>query len=376
MLHASGKLIVDLEAIARNYHLISSQTDTARVGAVVKADAYGLGAAEIGAVLAEEGCTDFFVATPAEGVALRPVVGPRAGIYILNGFYGTHAELYPKYNLIPALGSFMEMEGYQALGRKTGRALPAWLSFNTRMNRLGLGEVETRELLADKSRLAGIDVTGVMSHFACADEEHELNDIQADIFAQIAAHFPEAEKSLSNSPGTFRSRTYHFDVLRAGMALYGLNPAPGTPNPMRRVVSLQLPVIRRRLVYKGASVGYNATYSFEKETELATVSAGYADGILRSLSNRGKLYWHGYPCPIRGRVSMDLTTVDLSAVPAGELPRPGDFMELLGPNQSADDLAEDAGTIGYEILTSLGKRYERSYFTHLKAASQAAGPVR
>ena len=230
------------------------------------------------------------------------------------------------------------------------------------MNRLGLGSVETDKLLREMEMLDGLDVVGIMSHFACADEKgHPLNDVQYGVFSEIARAFPNAEKSLSNSSAIFRDSRYHFDVARPGMALYGLNPTPEAQNPMQPVVTLKVPIVRTRIVYKDASVGYGATYRFEKDTPIATVSAGYADGILRALSNKGSFYWKGYHCPIRGRVSMDLTTVDLSAVPENERPRPGDFMEVIGNHQSADELAADAGTIGYEILTALGNRYERFY---------------
>ena len=256
----------------------------------------------------------------------------------------------------------MEIEAYKKLGAKTGEKLPAYLSFNTRMNRLGLGSVETEKLLGEMSMLDGINVIGILSHFACADEAgNPMNDIQYNLFNDIAKAFPNAQKSLCNSSGIFRDPKYHFDLARSGMALYGLNPTPETTNPMEPVVRLEASVVRVRLVYKDASVGYNATYRFDKNTWLATLAVGYADGISWHLSNKGVFYWKGYPCPIRGRVSMDLTTIDLSAVPEGQRPKPGDVIEILGPHQSANDLAKAAGTIGYEILTSLGSRYERRY---------------
>ena len=272
------------------------------------------------------------------------------------------APLYEQYNLTPVLGSFSEIKGYQALARSCGKNLPAFLHFNSRMNRLGLGSIEAQELFSHMDMLAGLNIKCVMSHFACADEaDHELNEVQFTVFSDLASHFPDAQKSLCNSSGAFLGDKYHFDLVRAGMAIYGLNPTPDAPNPMRPVVSLQVPVIRTRIVYPGAVVGYSATYRFEKETPLATVSAGYADGLSWSLENKGALYFKGYKCPVRGRISMDLTTVDLSSVPPNDRPKPGEYMEVLGPNQSADDLARASGTIGYEVLTHLGQRYERHY---------------
>ena len=347
----------------RNYRLLVQKVSPQRkIGAAVKANAYGLGVNEVSTALFDEGCRDFFVSSLDEGVNLRRNLAQDAKIYVLNGFYASRAEEYATYHLIPALGSFMEIEAYKKLGAKTGEKLPAYLSFNTRMNRLGLGSVETEKLLGEMSMLDGINVIGILSHFACADEAgNPMNDIQYNLFNDIAKAFPNAQKSLCNSSGIFRDPKYHFDLARSGMALYGLNPTPETTNPMEPVVRLEASVVRVRLVYKDASVGYNATYRFDKNTWLATLAVGYADGISWHLSNKGVFYWKGYPCPIRGRVSMDLTTIDLSAVPEGQRPKPGDVIEILGPHQSANDLAKAAGTIGYEILTSLGSRYERRY---------------
>jgi len=362
MLKNHGILTIDLDAVVHNYNVLKAQAfPRVRTAAAVKANGYGLGAVEVSRALAGAGCADFFVASVEEGIAVRQAL-KSVRIFILNGFYNSAADSYVEYNLIPMLGSFLEIENYKKLSAKHGKKLDAFLSFNTRLNRLGLGSVETEKLMADLSMLNGINVEGIMSHFACADEkDHPMNETQFKIFDDIAKHFPNAEKTLANSSAIFRDKKYHYDLLRPGMALYGLNPTPEVKNPMRAVVSLNVPVIRVRLIYKGASVGYGATWTADKDTPLATVSAGYADGIPRHLSNKGALYWKGYRCPIRGRVSMDLTTVDLSAIPENERPRPGDSMELLGQHQSADELANDAGTIGYEILTSLGHRYGRQY---------------
>lgn len=362
MLKNQGILTIDLAAIRHNYGVLQAQAAPgARVSAVVKANGYGLGAIEISKTLAQAGCRDFFVSSLEEGIRLRAAL-PQGRILILNGFYTSGADEYAQHNLIPVLGSFIEIEHYKKLGAKSGKPLDAYLSFNIRMNRLGLGSVETKKILGDMSVLDGINIAGILSHFACADETgHPMTETQYKIFDEIAAQFPKAEKSLSNSSGIFRDRKYHYDLLRPGMALYGLNPTPERENPMKPVVHLNVPVMRMRIVFAGANVGYGATWTAQHDTPLATVSAGYADGIFRSLSNSGALYWNGIRCPIRGRVSMDLTTVDLSNVPEGKRPKPGDWMEFIGPHQTADDIAGDAGTIGYEILTALGQRYERRY---------------
>lgn len=370
---ATGTLTIDLQALRENVEIIRGRlAQGARLGASVKSNAYGLGALQITGALVAQGVEDFFVATPQEALKLRERY-PRIRIMVLNGFYNSHAGLYADHGLIPVLGSFLEIEGYKALAGKYQKKLPAYLHFNTRMNRLGLGSVETEELLSNMAMLDGLDVVGIMSHFACADEANNpMTETQYELFAEIAQKFPEVEKSLCNSSGVFRDPKYHFDLVRPGMALYGLNPTPEQDNPMKAVVGLEVPVMRLRLVYKGATTGYNATYCFDKDTWLATVAAGYTDGIFWSLANQGFLYWKGYECPIRGRVSMDMTTVDLSNVPEGERPKPGDVLEVLGPHQSADDLAKAAGTIGYEVLTSLGNRYHRSYVGEVEEAAAMA----
>lgn len=362
MLKNQGNLRIDLSAVVHNYNTLKARAAPGvRTAAVVKANGYGLGSSEIGQALAGAGCKDFFVSSLEEGIVLRNVV-KTSRIIVLNGFAASVADSYADHNIVPALGSFLEIGSYKKLSAKRGKKLEAYLSFNTRMNRLGLGSVETEKLLGELSMLDDINVTGILSHFACADEKgHPMNETQWKLFDDIAKHFPNVEKSLSNSSAIFRDRKYHYDLLRPGMALYGLNPTPEAPNPMKPVVHLDLPVLRTRNVFAGATVGYGATYTFEKDTPIATVAAGYADGLFRSLSNKGALYWKGIRCPIRGRVSMDLTTVDLSAVPEKDRPKPGDFMELIGEHQSADALADEAGTIGYEVLTSLGHRYVREY---------------
>lgn len=359
---SKGNLRINLGVLRENYRsLVSKVGASCEVSAVVKADSYGLGAGVIAEALREEGCRKYFVACLDEAMELRNAY-PDIEIMILNGFYTSGADLYAAHNLTPVLGSFLEVDGYRELARTLGRRLPAYLHFNTRMNRLGFSIREGKELVEDMSRLDGLDIKCVMSHLACADEpDHPMNKTQLEVFQESARHFPSMQKALCNSSGIFLGPEYHFDMVRPGMALYGLNPTPGKENPMRSVVSLEVPIIRTRIVYDGAHVGYGATYRFDKDTLLATVAAGYADGLFRSLSNSGALYYKGYKCPIRGRVSMDLTTVDLSGMPEGVRPGPGDFLEVLGDNQSADDLATDAGTVGYEVLTNLGNRYKREY---------------
>lgn len=362
MLGAAGKLTIDLAALRQNYRTLKDKVGTnVDVASVVKANAYGLGAIPVTRELVAAGCTRFFVANMEEALALRKTF-PDITILILNGFYQSGAELYIQNDLIPVIGSFMEIERYSALAQKAGRRLPAYLHFNTRMNRLGLGSVETEKLLSQMAILNDLDIQCVMSHMACADEkDHPLNQTQHNVFTEIAQHFPNIPKSFCNSSAIFRNQDWHFDIVRPGMALYGLNPTPETDNPMQPVINLKAPIMRTRTVYKGAHVGYGATYESTKDTPLATVSIGYADGIFWSLSNKGAFYWNGIRCPIRGRISMDMTTVDLSDIPESQRPKPGDYLEVIGPHQSPADLARDANSFDYEILTSLSNRYDREY---------------
>jgi alanine racemase len=200
-----------------------------------------------------------------------------------------------------------------------------------------------------------------MSHFASADEQdQELTQIQHQRFEGITKYFPDTPKSLANSSGLFRSKDYHYDMVRPGYALYGGNPTPETTNPMHNVVSLESRILQIRTCKKGETIGYGASYTFDKDTTTATLALGYADGFFRAHSNKAKLYYNNQPCPVIGRVSMDLVTIDISNI-TGKPPIQGDAVEILGANQSVDDLAISAGTIGYEILTSLGARYKREY---------------
>ena len=358
-----GKLVIDLGALTRNYRQIQTMTGAGcNVAAVVKANAYGCGLAAVAGALHAAGAQEFFVATLPEALELRTIIDEASRIYVLNGFNHTHGDLYMQENIIPVLSSMPEIQSYVALAAETGHKLPAIIHIDTGMNRLGLESADIENLASAPEVLAGLDLHYVMSHFACADEQdHSMNAAQYEAFKQAAKTFPGVKMSLANSSGVFRSHDYYFDMVRPGMCLYGLNPLPEADNPMHPVVKLDVPVLQIRQAQKGETCGYGATHRFEKPANLAVVSMGYADGFLRSLSNKGVLYWKDYKCPVRGRVSMDLTIVDLSAVPDNELPGPGDMLEVIGTHQSADDVAEACGTIGYEILTSLSRRYQRIY---------------
>ena len=344
-------LTVDLKALASNYRLFRDMTN-ADVAGVIKADAYGCGAVPVFKALRKAGCGTFFVATPDEAIQLRDV-DPDVQIMVLGGLYEGAEDFYASRGLTPVLNSMEECARWAKTAGRFAQKLPAVLHYDTGMNRLGMGA-------EDLPATQAFDLRLIMSHFACSDEKgHAMNERQAAAFERIASAYPKIYKSLANSSGIFRAKKWHYDMVRPGIALYGGNPTPETKNPMKRVVALKTRILQVREVKKGESAGYNSTHIFHRDTRTATVALGYADGFLRSGSNKAKLYWGDHACPIVGRVSMDLIIVDIGHL--AEHPQPGEWLEVLGPHQGVDDLAKDCGTIGYEILTSLGPRYGRVY---------------
>ncbi len=357
---ASAVLTIDLGAIAENYRRLAGMVQPARCAAVVKADAYGLGAAQVAHCLAAAGADLFFVAQPEEGMRLREVL-PDADIAVLNGLAkGAEAD-YEGVRLTPVLNDLAEIDRWARHARLRGGPLAAIVHVDTGMNRLGLPADQVDRLAADPSRLAGLDLRYVMSHLACADEVgHPMTEAQAVAFRAITAQLPRAPTSLANSSGIFRGAGLHGDMVRPGVALYGVNPTPETTNPMCACVRLQARILQVRDVDSPMTVGYGAQYKIAQPGKIATIAVGYADGYLRSLGGEVHVCLAGRTLPVVGRISMDLTTVDVSDVPEAEA-RPGQWVEIIGSTVTVDDVAAAAGTIGYEILTSLGQRYHRHY---------------
>jgi alanine racemase len=322
---------------------------------VVKANAYGLGAEPVAKTLQKAGCRTFFVATLDEGIALRVALGPAPEIAVFNGpLPGTERE-YPAHKLTPVLNDLSQVAAWRAMNA------PAMFHIDTGMCRLGLPPRELALLTDGPTLWQPIPLTGIISHLACADTpDRALNAVQLTRFSTAKGHFRGLRASLSASSGIFLGREYHHDLVRPGAALYGVNPCPDNANPMRQVVTLKGKILQVREIDSGESVGYGAAHIMPKAGRLATVAAGYADGWLRAMSHRGSGYIAGQRAPLVGRVSMDLVTFDVSAIDPA-LVRPGDSVELLGAAYGVDEAAADAGTIGYEILTSLGSRYHRVY---------------
>ena len=357
---AGAVLTVDLAALQANYRLISSRlTSGATASAVVKADAYGIGIGPAATALWAAGARDFFVAHADEGVTLRRHLAD-ARIHVLNGAHAGAEDAFREHGLIPALNCLDDATRWRAFCAKAGQPLPCVLHVDTGMCRLGLDRREYARVAADPSLLDGLDIQTVMSHLASADEDSPQNAEQLALFRDARARLPMGRASFANSSGVFLGPDYHFDLARPGVALYGVNPTPGCPNPMAQVVRLKAKILQVRDVDSTETVGYGATHRIAGPSRIATLPVGYADGYLRSLGNRATAYIGDYEAPLVGRVSMDLITIDVTTVPEAQC-RPGMTVDLIGPRHTVDDLAAQAGTIGYEILTSLGRRYHRVY---------------
>jgi alanine racemase len=343
---ASGTLTIDLDAIAANWRALDRMTGAGvQTAAVVKADAYGLGVTRVARCLAAAGARRFFVALAEEGAAVRQALGPGPQIAVLSGHMAGDTEMIHDLDLTPMLNSLEQITRH--LESLPGH--PFGVQLDTGMNRLG---VEMLEWQAVAPILVEAGPELLMSHLACADEpDHPLNETQLQAFLEMTEG-TGLPRSLAATGGILLGPRYHFDLTRPGVGLYGGLPYEAAIPAL----TLSLPVIQTREVAPGEAVGYGCTWVADRPSLIATVAAGYADGLPRTLSNRAQLWDGDTPCPLVGRVSMDLITVDITHLP--EVPK---TLDILGPNQPVDALADMAGTIGYELLTSLGPRYTRRY---------------
>ena len=358
------RLVIDLGAIKRNWQALDRVSQGALTGAAVKADAYGTGLVPAARALFAAGARFFFVATPDEGIALRAAL-PDSYIFVLNGLYPGAAPLYVGERLMPVLNSLPMLEEWLVACLGRNEALPAALHFDTGMNRLGfrLSETSIVKRMCDE---VGYAPQMIMSHLACADMPlHEKNRTQMALFSSVISQFPGIPASLANSAATMTTREMHFQMVRPGIALYGGRAVNGRKNPMVPAVTLEAPILMLREGKTGESVGYGASYTLTRDSRLAIVGIGYADGFMRSLSGTnqhfgGRAFIRNRLVPVAGRVSMDMIALDITEL-GPDIPIPGEMVELLGPHISIDDQADPAGTIGYEILTSLKGRYTRTY---------------
>ena len=360
-----GRLIIDLGALIANYRQLVRLALPGTAGVTIKADAYGLGLEPIAKALWQAGATDFFVAVAAEGVTLKKLL-PDAQVFVLHGVTPMSVRLVQKAGLIPCLGSPQML----TLWRAFGNGAPCALHIDTGMTRLGLSLDEAKTCATND--LDGLNPVLLMTHFACADSaEHPKNTAQIDSFNAAKALFPQLKTSLQNSAGLFLGDRAASDVARLGIALYGGEAVNDLANPMKPVVTVQARIMHVRNVKKGDTISYGATHTFERDSRVAVASIGYADGYHRALSGSGVAlrqdgssgaygYIAGETVPLVGRVTMDQTMFDVTDLPHDAV-QADDFIELFGPHIAFDDAARTAGTIGYELLTSLGQRYGRHY---------------
>jgi alanine racemase len=325
---------------------------------VLKADGYGLGAVAAATALHAAGCRHFFTAHLMEAVEIRPAV-PGAMICVLHGLGPGEERTFIEHGLVPALGTLGEAQMWSAAARTAGHRLGALLHIDTGMNRTGLSAQELERLTGDTVTLDGLDLLYVMTHLVAADTPASpLNVFQAEAFAGAAARFPGVPRSFANSSGIFLGEAFASDLARPGAALYGINPTAGRPNPMRPVARLSGRIMQLRTVTAGEGVGYDHQWVAARPSRIATLPIGYADGYHRVLGNRAEVSLDGRLCRVVGRVSMDLITVDVTDCPGAAI---GDWCEVIGPAVPVEKLAALAGTNGYEILTSLGRRFHRRY---------------
>lgn len=354
-------LIVDLAAIRRNYHRIAAAVAPAATAAVLKADAYGLGAEPVARALWMAGCRTFFVADLKEALSLRAVRLEQTTVFALNGLAPGSERLCVDAGVLPVLNSLEQVAAWREEARRRQAPLGCALQVDTGMSRLGIDYAEALDLATRPSAVEGLDIRLLISQLACADEPGSpSNLLQLSRFDALAGLLPGAKRSLANSAGCFLGSAFHHDLVRPGLALYGVSPLEHEPGLVEAVVRVEAPVIQTRALAAGEGVGYGLTGRAAVARRLATVGIGYADGWPRSLGQRGAGFFRGVRLPIVGRVSMDSVTLDVTALPENSL-SPGDSIQMIGPSQSLADVAADAGTVAHEIMTGLGRRLERHY---------------
>jgi alanine racemase len=359
---SGATLTVDLGAIRDNFLSLRESLRRVVCGAVIKADAYGLGAIRVAEVLSQAGCDHFFVAHLDEGVAVRPHLPANAKIFVLHGVMPGCEEVAHVHRLIPVLNGLEQIDGWTDLARRYDQVLPAAIQVDTGMSRLGLSPAELDKIVATPDRLNGIKLCLVMSQLACPEQIDNTSAMQRERFLAICRRLPPAPASFASSAAIFGSRSYHFDVVRSGGALYGLTRPVGWSYTPRTVVRLQARIVQTRNVKTGDAIGYGLTFRADRACRVATVAIGYADGFSRNLGNCGVAHIGTQTIPIIGSVSMDLITLDVSSVPENKV-RPGALVDLIGPQQTVTEFAEAAGMIGDEVLTRLGQRFRRIYTT-------------
>lgn len=350
----AARLTIDVAALVANYRLLAGRAAPAETAAVVKANAYGTGIEAVVPPLLNAGCRTFFTAHFSEAARVR-ALAPEATVYALNGLAVGSAAKFANLQIRPVIGSLDEFAEWQA----SGAPLPAALHVDTGMNRLGLRPEELSGL-----EPAAANIGLLITHFASSEiPEAPINAAQRAAFESVRRRLPTIPCSMANSSAFFHDDRLVVEQFRAGYALYGGNPLPGQPNPMRPVVRLEAPIVQLRTVPKGETVGYNQRWTARRDSLIATISLGYADGYPRNGANTdekpgGMARIGGVLCPFAGNVSMDLITVDVTDAPREALRR-GALVAVIDDVLDVDRVGAACGTIGYEILTGLGERYQR-----------------
>ncbi len=374
MKSSTGILTIDLSAIEANWRTINNQlSGETSAAAVIKANAYGLGAAHVGPTLYQAGCREFFVATLEEAMAARQYLKPDARVYVLGGVRPGAELLFLRNHLSPVLFSLEDIRRWLAYTQEWDSSPPCAIKINTGMNRLGLDIQEWSALLASGEELQSLRPALIMSHLACADEpEHPLNNHQLAQFQALVnvsrQLLPEARFSLANSSGIYLGPAWHFDLVRPGAALYGVNPQPLEPSPVKPVVRLALPILQIRQLSEDASIGYGATVTVSPPARLAVVAGGYADGLHRTIGRQGFGMIGHHHVPVVGRISMDTTIFDVSTASADK----DSVIHVLNNELTVDSWTALTGALGYDILTSLGSRYQRCYVKNGTTVEQGA----
>jgi alanine racemase len=355
-------LTIDLAALAANYKTMQKNAGKAETSAVVKADGYGLGMADIAPALLNAGCKTFWVAQLNEGISLRAIL-PDAVIYVLNGVPSGTAAQFEAHDLRPCLITLAQVQEWQS-HCQANKSLPACLFVDSGFNRLGFGEIEIAELMAQADIFSGWELCLIASHLACADDPtHPMNGAQLERFRNALAVLPAAPASLANSGGIMLGADFHFDMVRTGTMLYGCSATAQEKDALAPIASLRAPLLQIRQLSAGDTIGYGATFTASGEMRIGIASLGYGDGLSRHFGNQSpspiRFTLDGQPVSLLGRISMDSLAVDLTDLP--KMPKIGDMVEIFGHDNPIDRLAQQGNTISYELLTSLGSRYNRIY---------------
>ena len=355
-------LEINIDSIIHNYQLINNKVGNTECAAVLKADAYGMGASVVAKALDKVGCSTFFVATIDEGIELRACFSKNENqIAVLSGLLEGSEDIFYSNKLTPVLNDTEQIKKWAIYNKQKKISAPGILHIDTGMNRLGLTINELYDIIKNPTELKELHVECIMSHLACGDQPRDImNEKQLSVFLNAKKEFPNVKASLANSAGVFLGQSYHLDMVRPGIALYGSGSGSILSKPLKQVIKLYSRILQIRTLSTGASVGYGASYRVSEATRVATVGLGYADGYLRSLSNCSWVFFNGLRLPVIGRISMDYITIDITQI-ASEKIKTGDFIEIIGDKFTLDDLATVANTVPHELLTRLGTRHHRIY---------------